>query len=76
VFVLRSQKAHGTCEHPVMNDLRFGCDKSMADRVCCFNRHYAEHAGYWKETNFLKEVMWQMTSNNSVTDKIHAHTSL
>jgi len=53
---IMSQKAHGTCEHPVMNDLRFGCDKQMADRVCCFNRHYAENAGYWKQTNFLKEV--------------------
>ena len=27
-----------------------------ADRICNFNRHYAEFAGYWTTTNFLKEV--------------------
>jgi len=28
----------------------------QADRICSFNRHYAEYAGYWKNTNYLKEV--------------------
>jgi hypothetical protein len=35
-------KAHGTCEKPVMKNLRWNCDWSVADRICCFNRHYAE----------------------------------
>lgn len=26
------------------------------DRICNFNRHYAEYAGYWKSTKFLSEV--------------------
>ena len=26
-----------------------------ADRICNFNRHYAEFAGYWEQTSFLKE---------------------
>ena len=25
-------------------------------QICSFNRHYAEYGGYWKTTNFLKEV--------------------
>ena len=25
-------------------------------RICCYNRHYAEHAGYWETTSFLSEV--------------------
>ena len=49
-------KAHGTCEQPVMRDLRWNCDYDTADRICCFNRHYAEHSGYWEKTNFLQEV--------------------
>jgi hypothetical protein len=39
-----SQKAHGTCEKPVMVKLRWNCDRETADRICCFNRHYAEYS--------------------------------
>lgn len=39
-----SQKAHGTCEKPVMAKLRWNCDRETADRICCFNRHYAEYS--------------------------------
>lgn len=39
-----SQKAHGTCEKPVMSKLRWNCDRDTADRICCFNRHYAEYS--------------------------------
>ena len=39
-------KAHGTTETAVMNKLKWGCDWDIADRICSFNRHYAEHAGY------------------------------
>ena len=51
-----SQKAHGTSEKPVQKDLRWQVDGSTADRICNFNRHYAEYAGYWATTSFLKEV--------------------
>lgn len=51
-----SQKGHGTSEKPVMKNLKWGCDYDTADRVCNFNRHYAEHAGYWQSTGYLKEV--------------------
>lgn len=53
---IMSQKAHGTSEKPVKKDLLWGCDYETADRICNFNRHYAEHAGYWTTTNYLKEV--------------------
>jgi hypothetical protein len=53
---LMKAKAHGTCEKPVMKTLRWGCDHETADRICCFNRHYAEHSGYWESTKFITEV--------------------
>merc|ERR1711865_367409 len=28
----------------------------MGDKICCFNRHYAEHSGYWETTSYLKEI--------------------
>jgi len=51
-----SQKAHGTSEKPVQKDLRWNCDYDTSDRICNFNRHYAEFAGYWQTTDFLKYV--------------------
>uniref|UniRef100_A0A6V4LXA9 Peptide-methionine (R)-S-oxide reductase n=1 Tax=Prymnesium polylepis TaxID=72548 RepID=A0A6V4LXA9_9EUKA len=51
-----SQKAHGTTDQPVQQSLRWNVDRKNADRICSFNRHYAEYAGYWKTTSYLKEV--------------------
>lgn len=51
-----SQKGHGTSEKPVQKDLRWNCDYETADRICNFNRHYAEYAGYWESTSFLKAI--------------------
>lgn len=67
-----SQKAHGTCETAVMKNLRWACDYSTADRICCYNRHYAEYSGYWLSTNFLKEVnadSGEITFYDSVSGK-------
>lgn len=52
---MMSQKAHGTSDVPVQENLRWNCDRSVADRICNFNRHYAEYAGYWESTSFLTE---------------------
>ena len=43
-----SPKAHGTSKVPVQTDLRWKCDVNVADRICNFNRHFAEYAGYFK----------------------------
>ena len=56
---IMSKKAHGTSMHPVQSNLRWGADFETADRICNFNRHYAEHSGYWEgkrsSASFLKE---------------------
>jgi peptide methionine sulfoxide reductase MsrB len=51
-----SPKQHGTSEKPVQSQLRWDCDFQTADRICNFNRHYAEYAGYWTTTSFLKYI--------------------
>ena len=57
-----------------MRDLRFGCDQKTADRISCFNRHYAEHSGYafqlprtWYET--ATALGTEITYYDSVTGK-------
>jgi len=49
-------KSHGTSDVPVQENLRYGCDGSVADRICNFNRHYAEHSGYFLRTKWLTEI--------------------
>jgi hypothetical protein len=44
-----SQKNHGTSDKPVQSNLRWNCDFSTADRICNFNRHYAEYAGMYSD---------------------------
>ena len=45
----------GTSHTPVQADLRWGCNHELADRICNFNRHFAERSGYWETTSFLSE---------------------
>jgi len=53
---MMSQKEFGTSAVPIQTDLRWGCDVETADRICNYNRHYAEYGGYWERaTNFLSE---------------------
>ena len=40
-----SPKAHGTSATPVQQNLRWNCDPVLADRICNFNRRFAESAG-------------------------------
>mmetsp|Transcript_26743 Transcript_26743/g.77105 ORF Transcript_26743/g.77105 Transcript_26743/m.77105 type:complete len:197 (-) Transcript_26743:1227-1817(-) len=53
---IMSKKAHGTSAVPVQGSLRWDCDGKTADRICNFNRHYAEYSGYWEGTSFLQEM--------------------
>ena len=49
-------KGHGTSPVPIQKDLRWKCDEETANRICNFNRHYAEYGGYWERaTTFLQE---------------------
>eukprot|EP00039_Didymoeca_costata_P009970 m.133083 g.133083 ORF g.133083 m.133083 type:complete len:245 (+) comp14663_c0_seq1:198-932(+) len=53
---LMSQKGHGTCAAPLRSPMRYGVDEKLANRICCFNRHYAEYSGYFLKTSWIEEV--------------------
>mmetsp|Transcript_3593 Transcript_3593/g.9332 ORF Transcript_3593/g.9332 Transcript_3593/m.9332 type:complete len:277 (-) Transcript_3593:275-1105(-) len=64
---LMSKKAHGTCEKPVQDNLRWSVDQAVADRICCFNRHYAEHSGYYTlQAAYLADAK-KATEENPIT---------
>ena len=71
---MMSKKAHGTSAKPVQDNLKYGCDFDTADKICSFNRHYAEHSGYaftakinWEKT--ITEHGGEITYYDSVTGK-------
>ena len=50
------QKEFGTSAVPIQTKLRWTCDEVVADKICNYNRHSAEIAGYWERaTTFLQE---------------------
>ena len=52
---------------------RWNCDPKIADNICCYNRHYAEHSGYFEsKTSFLSDAKKEelpITFYDSVTGK-------
>ena len=42
---MMSQKEFGTSAVPCQKNLRWMCDEQVADRICNYNRHYAEYGG-------------------------------
>jgi len=68
--MLMIQRAHGTCTAAVQSPLRWKADVETGDRISCFNRHYAERAGSFQSTYFLKEQKNKTTIfYDSVTGK-------
>mmetsp|Transcript_10813 Transcript_10813/g.12884 ORF Transcript_10813/g.12884 Transcript_10813/m.12884 type:complete len:178 (-) Transcript_10813:202-735(-) len=51
-----SKKKNGTTETPPVKPLRWGCNWDKANEICCYNRHYAEHSGYFMLTKWKDEV--------------------
>mmetsp|Transcript_23414 Transcript_23414/g.50758 ORF Transcript_23414/g.50758 Transcript_23414/m.50758 type:complete len:198 (-) Transcript_23414:108-701(-) len=64
---IMSKKEHGTSAVPVQDNLRWGCSKTLADRICNYNRHYAEDSGYWQHSSeFLAEIAELKKNNESM----------
>ena len=55
---IMKRKVHGTSDTPAQDNLRWGCDTTTADRICNYNRHYAEHFGYFTHNQaFMTELI-------------------
>jgi len=53
---IMSQKAHGTSNQPVQENLRYGVSTKLADKICNYNRHFAEFSGYYASSSFEQEM--------------------
>uniref|UniRef100_A0A7S1YBM0 Peptide-methionine (R)-S-oxide reductase n=1 Tax=Grammatophora oceanica TaxID=210454 RepID=A0A7S1YBM0_9STRA len=69
---IMSNKAHGTSDQPVQAALQYGVPNKLADKICNFNRRYAESGGYFQSTDFEEKVLQAkapITFYDSVTGK-------
>ena len=69
---IMSKKEHGTSSQPVQSDLLYGVSNQLADKICNFNRHFAENGGSFESTPFEAVVMsakGPVTFYDSVTGK-------
>lgn len=55
---LMKKKAHGSTDKPVQENLRWNVSRKKADKICSFNRHYAENSQYFvnSKVTWLKEM--------------------
>jgi len=69
---LMAPKDHGTTSIPVQDNLKYGVSQKLSDKICSYNRHFAENSGYYRYTNF-EDVMYSakgpVTFYDSVTGK-------
>jgi peptide methionine sulfoxide reductase MsrB len=60
-------KEHGTSATAVQSPLRYNVDNALADKICNYNRHFAEPAGYFlsKNVNFVNTLQQSPSSNET-----------
>lgn len=69
---IMESKEHGTSAKAVQDNLLYGVDKKLADRICSYNRRFAEAGGYFQSTGWEKAVLeadGPVTFYDSVTGK-------
>ena len=68
---IMAPKDHGTSSSPVQSKLKYGVDLKLADRICNYNRRWAENAGYFQSTSLLADLdpSKETTFYDSVTGK-------
>jgi len=64
---IMSPKEHGTSAQPVQDDLMYGVDRKLADRICSYNRHFAEMGGYFRSTNWEEAVLAAAKGGEPIT---------
>jgi len=53
---IMAPKKHGSCSKGAVGSLRWNIPADLANNICCFNRHFAEPSGYFKNSAWLTQV--------------------
>eukprot|EP00933_Yihiella_yeosuensis_P036542 TRINITY_DN30303_c0_g1_i1.p1 TRINITY_DN30303_c0_g1~~TRINITY_DN30303_c0_g1_i1.p1 ORF type:complete len:225 (+),score=36.48 TRINITY_DN30303_c0_g1_i1:93-677(+) len=60
-----ARKKHGSSNTPVQRNLRWGCDRKLADQICNFNRKFAETTGHFRTLSFLEDAQRALNRGES-----------
>mmetsp|Transcript_3023 Transcript_3023/g.4555 ORF Transcript_3023/g.4555 Transcript_3023/m.4555 type:complete len:210 (-) Transcript_3023:124-753(-) len=72
---IMTRKEHGTSSTPVQSNLMYGCDFRTADRICNYNRHFAENAGYFMSGKRKAQVLKAIGDAKKRKEKITFYDS-
>lgn len=64
---IMSPKAHGTTVTTVQENLRFGVSPKLADKICSFNRHFAENSFSFTKSTWEEELRQVVATGKSMT---------
>lgn len=64
---IMKRKSYGTSAVPIQTNLRWNLDVEEADRICNYNRHYAERSGAYEFSQFDYKNQWRVRSHNPVS---------
>eukprot|EP00930_Biecheleria_cincta_P028503 TRINITY_DN19899_c0_g1_i2.p1 TRINITY_DN19899_c0_g1~~TRINITY_DN19899_c0_g1_i2.p1 ORF type:complete len:314 (-),score=60.95 TRINITY_DN19899_c0_g1_i2:62-958(-) len=72
---IMAQKGHGTSPTPVQQNLRWGCERKLADKICNYNRKWAEAGGYFEaETTFFADAKRSLSRGEGTRADGERHT--
>jgi len=64
---IMANKEHGSTSAAVQEKLRYGVSRKTADRICSYNRHFAENGGYFEETSLRSVMLSEAARDGPVT---------
>merc|ERR1712071_94167 len=64
---IMANKEHGSTSAAVQEKLRYGVSRKTADRICSYNRHFAENGGYFEETSLRNVMLSEAARDGPVT---------
>ena len=64
---IMSPEAHGTTEMPVQEQLKFGVSQKLADKICCYNRHFAENSFSFTKSTWEDELRQAVADGKTMT---------
>ena len=51
----RKKYGYGTSTVPLQQDLKWNCDRNEVDKICNYNRHYAEYSNSFSKNKLFKQ---------------------
>ena len=62
--IMKRKKHGGTSTVPLQQDLKWNCDRKEVDKICNYNRHYAEYSNSFSKNKLFKQEFQKCQRQN------------